>query len=201
MQTSTAKRFVLWVAWGVLITETVWITLNYQQVGAFLLHYGWVAPLFFFKSFIKQFLLLNVFGLLKVLWGLLWHLFKLLLIKLLKTFGVRYGAYFGTRRWRKTSQKLRIVIKRLGRQQRRLQRFLLTFRKREYALIIFAFFPIFMLLFLFGVAFKMTREAMVKKGSELGVAKVAFGTAKKSEGLIARLRQLDQWILTQIEKL
>lgn len=198
---STAKRLVLLLAWGVLIIETVWIALNYQQVGAFLLHYGWAAPLLFFKSFIKQFLVLNLFGLFKVLLGLFWHLGKLLLIKILKTFGIRYGAYFSSRRWRKASQRFRILTKRMSRRQRQLQRFLLTFRKREYALIILAFFPIFILLFLFGIASKMTREAMVKKGSELGVTKVAFGTAKKSEGLIARLRQIDSWILAQIEKI
>ncbi len=201
MKNNNKKRLVILCAWGILLTETVFIVVHYQEVEEFLIHYGWVAPIFLFKSFIKKFLLLNVFGVLKVFWGLFWHLFKLLLIKLLKTFGVRYGTYFSSRRWSKMSQRLRIFGKRLGRKQRGLQRFMLSFRKREYTLIIVAFFPFFLLLFLFGIAFKMTREAMVKTSSEIGVTKVAYSTAHKNPGLIGRLKRIDAWILKRIEQL
>lgn len=201
MTTTTKKRLVLAIAWGIILLETVLISIHHHAVGEFLIHYGWVAPLVLFKSLIKQFLLLNVFGLLKVLWGLAWHLIKLLVVKLLKTFGVRYGTYFSSRRWQKLAQRLRILGKRLSRRQRGIQFFLTTFKKREYAVIIVAFFPLFVLLFLLGFASRITREAMVKKGSELGVTKVALSTANKSKGLIARIKQLDAWILRQIEKL
>ncbi len=201
MDIARKKRWILTIACLVFIIEMIFLGLHWSQLTDIIIHYGWVTPLLFFKSLVKKFLLLNVFGLLKVLSGLLWHAVKLLLVKLLKTVGIRYGAYFSTQKWRKASQRLRILGKRLTRLKRSAQQVMMTFSKREYALIIIAFFPLLLLLFLFGVAFKMTREAMVKKGGEIGVAKVAFGTAQKNRGLIARLRQLDDWILRRIERL
>lgn len=197
----TAKDLMLWSAAFILATEVGLIIAHYPVAQNFVIHYGWVAPLLFFKSFIKKFLLLNVFGLLQVLWGLCGHVFKLLLIKLLKTFGVRYGVHFSCQRWKKHSQKIRIISKIVQRRVRQFQGFMASFSRAAFFLILLAFLPLFLLLFLFGVAFRLTREAMVKKGGEIGVSKVAFCTARKSHGLIARLRQLDAWILQRIELL
>lgn len=195
------KQFVILVTWGVLLTEIGLLVIYQQMVIDFLLYYVWALPLLFFKSFIKQFLLLNVFGLFHVLWGLIVHIVKLLFLKLLKIFGVRYGAHFSSRQWQKTTQRFRILYKYFIVKQSQFRRFMMIFNKCEYRVIIITFFPIFLLLFLFGFAFRITREAMVKKGSEFGVAKVALTTARKNQGLIAQLRRLDTWILAKIEHL
>lgn len=192
---------MLWAALGILLIEISVLTLHYPAVEAFIIHYVWVAPLLFFKSFIKKFLLLNVFGLLKVLWSLCWHMLKLLAMKLLKTFGVRYGTYLSSQRWRKQSQRVRVLSKAVQRRVRRFQRFMTTLSRHEFLLIVVAFLPLFLFLFLCGVTFRLTREAMVKKGGEIGVSSVVFRTARKSHGLTARLLQVDAWVLRHIERL
>lgn len=198
---AAGKRLFLWFAVSILAVESLLIWHHYDGLFDIIQHYFWIAPLMFFKSWFKKLLVLNVFGLFKILLTLLWHIFKLLLIKLLKTVGIRYSTYFSQQKWQKLSQQFRIIMKWLTGKLRRFRAFMLSFSRVEFVLIVVAFLPLFLFLFLFGVAFKITREAIVKKGSEIGVANVAVKTVKRSRGVIARLKQLDAWLLQKIEKM
>lgn len=193
-----AKRVVLLIAVGIILVEIALLALHFPAVSALVKTTLWATPLIIFKSLLKKLLVMNFFGLLKVSVLLLWHLTKLLFIKLLKTVGIRYGAYFSQHRWQFISRITLSISHYCQYRLQRLQAFLQSFNRLEYALIILAFLPLFALLFLLGIGFKMTREVMVKKGSEIGVTRVAMTTAKKSHGLVARIKQLDNYILSRI---
>lgn len=198
---STVKHPLFIIAILILVVEFALLIIHAPTVGEWVRHYIWVTPLVFFKSLFKKFLLLNFFGVAKILLTVFWHTVKLLFIKFLKTIGIRYSTYFSQQKWRKTSQRLRIIGKQIDRQFRGFKSTLSRFSRLQLTLIIVAFLPLFIVLFFFGVTIRVTREAMVKKGGEIGVTNVAVKTAKKSRGLIARLRQIDNWLLRHIERL
>ncbi|MBS9777253.1 MAG: hypothetical protein KGV50_00690 [Gammaproteobacteria bacterium] len=175
--------------------------LHYESITQFSKEYLWVAPLVFFKSILKKLLVLNFFGVIQLLLTIVLHALKLLLIKFLKTIGIRYGTYFSQQKWQKTSQRLRIFSKVISNRVRRFQKLIRSLNKIEFTIVLIAFLPLFILMFLFGIGFRMTRDVMVKKGSEIGVTNVAVKTAKKSRGLIARLKQADAWLLQKIKLL
>lgn len=195
------QRILFFSALFVLCGEVVSFYYYHEYLLSLGEQYLWAAPLLFFKSFFKKLLILNFFGMAKMLLMIFWHVTKLLLIKLLKTIGIRYGTYFSQNRWQKTSQYFRVFTKRAMRQGRSFRRLVSSLSQVEFVLVVIAFLPVFLLLFLFGIGFRMTRDVMVKKGSEIGVTNVAVKTAKKSRGLVARLRQIDGWLLQKIESL
>ncbi len=192
------KRILLFVSVVVLFSEFGLFYLHHDSLLGWGKEYLWVAPLLFFKSFFKKLLLLNFFGVAKLLLTIFWHTTKLLVIKFLKTIGIRYGTYFTEQKWQKFSQRFRIVVKQVTRKTRTFQTMIASLSRLEFTIVLIAFLPVFLLLFLFGIGFRMTRDVMVKKGSEIGVTNVAVKTAKKSRGLVARLKQADRWLLQKI---
>ncbi len=192
------KKLLLFISVVVLFGEFGLFYLHHDSLLGWGKEYLWAAPLLFFKSFFKKLLLLNFFGIAKLLLTILWHTIKLLMIKFLKTIGIRYGSYFTQQKWQKFSQRFRIVIKHITRTTRTFQKAIASLNRVEFAIVLIAFLPVFLLLFLFGIGFRMTRDVMVKKGSEIGVTNVAVKTAKKNRGLIARLKQADAWLLQKI---
>ncbi len=193
--------FLLFLALIALCGEMFFFYLHYESITQFSKEYLWVAPLVFFKSILKKLLVLNFFGVIQLLLTIVLHALKLLLIKFLKTIGIRYGTYFSQQKWQKTSQRLRIFSKVISNRVRRFQKLIRSLNKIEFTIVLIAFLPLFILMFLFGIGFRMTRDVMVKKGSEIGVTNVAVKTAKKSRGLIARLKQADAWLLQKIKLL
>lgn len=201
MSLALFKNTILLSALVVLGGEVVFFYLHHDNLLSLGKEYLWAMPLIFFKSLIKKILVLNFFGMAKLLFMLFWHALKLLFIKFLKTVGIRYGAYFSQQKWQKLSQKFRVVVKKIMRTIRAFQKLVLSLNRLEFFVVLLAFLPVFILLFLFGIGFRMTRDVMVKKGSEIGVTNVAVKTAKKSRGLIARLKQADAWLLQKIAAL
>lgn len=201
MQNAPARWILLSTAIIILCSELTLFFIHHENLFGLGKEYLWFAPLLFVKSLIKKVVVLNFFGIAKLLLVLFWHGIKLLLIKFLKTVGIRYGTYFSQQKWQKFSQRIRIISKQITRKTRRFQALIASLNQWEFAVVLLAFLPIFLLLFLFGIGFRMTREVMVKKGSEIGVTNVAVKTAKKSHGLIARLKQADTWLLKKIQSL
>lgn len=199
MTSQLAKQLLIFSAIIILCSEIIFFYLHHDSLFYLGKEYLWVSPLLFFKSLIKKMLLLNFFGIAKIIFIIFWHATKLLFIKALKTVGIRYGTYFSQQQWQKTSQYVRIIIKKITRLTRAFQRLITSLTRLQFTIVVAAFLPVFILLFLFGIGFRMTRDVMVKKSGEIGMSNVAVRTAKKSRGLIARLKQIDLWLLQKIE--
>lgn len=199
MTSPLAKQLLIFFALIILGSEMFFFSLHHDSLFHLGREYLWVTPLLFFKSIVKKVLLLNFFGVAKFIFMIVWHAAKLLLIKALKTVGIRYGTYFSQQQWQKTSQRVRIIIKKTIRLIRTFQRLVTSLTPLQFTVVIAAFLPVFILLFLFGIGFRMTRDVMVRKSSEIGMTNVAIKTAQKSHGLIAKLKQIDFWLLQKIE--
>lgn len=186
---------------SVILTELGLALYYWEDVWRWLTFNWWVVVLPFSKTIIKKLVALKLFALIKALLILFWHLSKLLLLKLLKTLGVRYGVFFSQRRWYWV-RRIKVMFLRRGKQFfRSLLRFWQAYQTRHQWVILIAFFPIVLIMVFLGLSFNVTRKTMVQKAQESALFEVANSAHKSNSGIRARVGQLDEWILKKIRDL
>ena len=186
---------------SVIFLELGYVAYYWQWVSSWLTHNLWVVAIPFAKVIFKKLLTLKLFAFFKAISILIWHLSKLLILKLLKTLGVRYGVFFSQNRWY-WIRRAKVMFLRRGKQFfRTLLRFWQTYEPYERWIILVAFFPVILLLFFLGLSFNVTRKTMVQKAQESAIFEAAASVSKTNRGVRARLRQLDEWTLKQIRNL
>ena len=99
----------------VIALELGLIVIYWPTVIDWLSHNLWVVVIPFAKVIVKKLITMKFFALLQAVWLLLWHLSKLLLLKILKTLGMRYGVFFSQRRWY-WARWLKVMFLRRGKQ-------------------------------------------------------------------------------------
>lgn len=170
-------------------------------MGEWFSHNLWVVMIPFAKVIIKKLVTLKLFALVKTISIIVWHLSKLLLLKLLKTLSVRYGVFFSQNRWY-WIRRAKVMFLRRGKQFfRALLRFWRGYERHEQWIILIAFFPVIIVLFFLGLSFNVTRKTMVQKAQESALFEAATTASKANRGVRARMRQLDEWTLKQIRNL
>lgn len=190
-------RFAL----AIIALEIVLLLVHFNWLRTLAHDYLWLAPLAFFKASIKRMLVMNFLGILKVLWLIFANLLKLVVLKILKILGIRYSVFFSQLRWSRFSARVEYRINQLRYAYRDLNLFLARYSRWQLTVIVIAFLPIFIFLFLCGLTFEITRKSIVKKGSEIGATKTLLSTARQSRGLVALLNRLDERILKRIARL
>jgi len=194
-------QLVLVLAWVVILTELTSIILFFREMVDWASHNLWVMVIPFSKLIIKRLLALKLMVVLKALSALGWHLSKLVFLKLLKTLSVRYGVFFTQRRWY-WARKLKVMFLRRGKQFFRAARhFWLVYTTPERWVILIAFFPAVLLLFLLGLSFNLTRKTMVQKTQETAISKTMTAASSTSKGIRAKIANLDLWTLEKIKSL
>jgi hypothetical protein len=192
---------VLGLSWLIIATELITLGYFHQIVFEWLSQNLWVVALPFAKAIVKKMVTLNIIALLKSLSVLVWHLSKLLLLKLLKTIGVRYGLFFSQKRWYWIRRSKVMFIRRGKQFFRSLGRFWSTYQRHQKILIIVAFFPIVIILSLLGLSFNVTRKTMVQKAQEGALFRVASTASKTNLGIRAWLVRIDRLVLNKIQGL
>ena len=196
---SKAHRIVFFMSYLVVSIELALFIYFYRSVIDWISHNLWIVIVPFLKTILKKIITAKLFLFFKSLGLLLFHLSKLLLLKVLKTLSIRYGVFFTQRKWR-WIRWLKVMFLRRGKQ---LFRFLNTFwneySKHQKRFILFAFFPIVLILFLLGLSFNVTRKTMVKKTQETAIFQSAVSASKSSRGIRAWIARLDQKVLQQIK--
>lgn len=183
------------------MTEAGLAIYYWPVVSEWLSHNLWVVVIPFSKVIIKKLAALKLFALFKALSILLWHLSKLLALKVFKTLSIRYGIFFTQNRWY-WIRRAKVVFLRRGKQFfRSILKFWLAYQAHERWLIVIAFFPVILVLFLLGLSFNVTRKTMVQKAQESALFEAAATASKANRGVRARIRQLDEWTLRQIRNL
>jgi len=172
----------------------------WRLVADWVVHNLWIVVIPFTKVIIKKLIAIKFFALLKALALLAWHFGKLLLLKIFKTLGVRYGVFFSQARWYWV-RWLKVMFLRRGKQFfRALTRFWQGYSPAQRWVIILAFFPIVILLFFMGLSFNVTRKTMVQRAQESALFEVANSAHRANRGVRARVRQLDKWLLKKIRE-
>ena len=195
------RRLILLSSVLVISIEAAMLFHFWQPVVDWVSHHLWVVLLPMLKGLFKRAFAVKLISLFKSIWILLWHVSKLLLLKLLKTLGVRYGVFFSQYRWY-WIRRARIMFIRRGKQFFRSQRrFWLTFSQWQKWLVLIAFFPAVVVLFFLGLSFNVTRKTMVHKTQETAVFKMAANASKTSIGIRDWLNGLDQATLKRIQLL
>jgi len=164
-------------------------------------HNLWVVIVPFAKVLFKRIIALKLVVFLKALGFLVFNLAKLLLLKLFKTLGIRYGVFFSQNRWY-WIRLCKVMFLRRGKQFfRAASRFWSVYSKHSKWLIFIAFFPVVVLLFLLGLSFNVTRKTMVQKTQETAVFQMATSASSTSRGIKAWITKLDRKTLDSIRRL
>jgi len=193
--------FILILAIAIIIAELVALAFYYPSIAEWVKHHWWVVVLPFSKAIIKQLIALKLFVFFKAIGILLWHLSKLLLLKLLKTLGLRYGLFFSQRRWY-LMRKIKVLFLRRGKQFfRRLTAFWQQYDRWHKWVILIAFFPVCLLLFLLGLSFNVTRKTIVQKTQETALVKMATSATSKNQGIRGLIAKADRITLEKIKQL
>ena len=194
-------RFVLVLSYAVILCEVSLLVVFRQAIYDWLSHNLWVVVIPFAKGIFKRVVALKILALLKGIGVLLWHLAKLLLLKLLKTLGIRYGVFFSQRRWY-WIRLAKVMFVRRGKQFfRSVSRFWAVYGYRQKWIILIAFFPIGLVIFLLGLSFNVTRKTMVQKTQETAVFKMATSASGRSSGIRQFVERLDQLTLQKIHEM
>jgi hypothetical protein len=181
--------------------ECVLLIYFHTHVIGWLQHHLWVVVLPFTKTIIKHVLTLQLATFFKAFSIFLWHCMKLILIKLLKTIGLRYGLFFSQYRWR-IIRRCKLIFLRQGKRFfRQLLQFWRQYSTYQQWIILFAFFPVAFTLFLLGLSFNLTRKTMVQKTQEAAMIKVATSAGQNSRGAKAFIERLDLKIVSKIRRL
>lgn len=185
----------------VLLLDAVLLANNFSFIADWVSHNLWIVVIPFAKAIIKKLLALKAVAFLKGITVLFWHIFKLLFLKLLKTVGIRYGVFFSQQNWY-WARYIKVMFLRRGKQFfRQLAKFWSAFQIWQKWLVLVAFFPVVIILFLSGLSFNVTRKTMVKKAQESAIFSAATSASKSNRGIRAWLRRLDENILKQIKAL
>ena len=174
------------------------MVLNFDAVAAWLSHNVWVVIIPFIKTNFSRLLALKLLVFLKSLGILFSNLFKLFLLKLFKTLGIRYGIFFSQYRWR-WIRRAKVVFLRKGKLFfRAVTKFWSGYERWQQWVILIAFFPVGLLLFLLGLSFNLTRKTMVQKTQETAIFKTATTVSQSSRGIRAWIAKLDELTLKKI---
>ena len=198
---TTRHKQVLWLSFTVLAVYLGLVIYFHTSIIDWISHNLWVVAVPFAKQIFQALFGFKILLFLKSLSVLLWHLFKLLILKFLKTLGLRYGVFFTQYRWY-WIRRSKIMFIRRGKQFfRAMRKFWSVYARDHKAVILVAFFPVVLLLFLLGLSFNVTRKTMVQKTQETAIFKVATTASTKSTGLRAWVTKLDQKTLQKIQVL
>lgn len=194
-------RLLLNLSYMVIAFEIALAAYYSRAVFTWLSSNWWVVVVPFFKVILKRLLALKLVAFFKAAFVLLFHLSKLLLLKLFKTLTVRYGVFFSQNRWY-WIRKAKVMFLRRGRQATRATaRFWTVYTLNQKKIILVAFFPVVLLVFLLGLSFNITRKTMVEKAQESAVFEMAATAGKSSRGVRAWIEKLDKWTLRRIRSL
>lgn len=173
----------------------------HEQVIDWVSHNLWIVIVPFLKMIIKKVLAMKVALFFKALGVLLLNLFKLLMLKILKTLTVRYGVFFSQFQWR-WIRWCKVMFLRRGKQFfRSLHQFWRQFNSKQAWFILVAFFPVVILLFLLGLSFNVTRKTMVEKTQETAIFKTAVTASNTSRGIRSWVARTDRIVLARIKLL
>ena len=144
---------------------------------------------------------MKFFALIKAGSILVWHLSKLLLLKILKTLTVRYGMFFSQNRWY-WMRAVKVMFLRRGKQFfRATARFWSHYKNQQKWIILIAFFPVGLVLFFLGLSFNLTRKTMVQKTQESAIFKAATTASNTNRGIRGWIEKLDKLTLKKIRDL
>lgn len=198
---SPLHYIILALSCTVITAELGLLFVYWDSIINWLSHNLWVVIIPFAKTFVKRLVALKLLAFFKALMILVWHLLKLLLLKFLKTLGVRYGVFFSQNRWY-WIRRAKVMFLRRGKQFfRATSRFWRVYSNSHQWIILIAFFPIGLLLFLLGLSFNVTRKTMVQKTQETAIFKAAATASNTSRGIRAWLGRLDRRTLDRIRDL
>ena len=198
---SYRHRVLLALSCMVIAFEVAMVVTFRSEIFTWLSHNLWLVFIPFVKLFFKQLIALKLVALIKSLFVLFWHLSKLLILKLLKTLSVRYGVFFSQNRWY-WIRKAKVMFLRRGKQFfRSLVRFWGGYSKLEKSIIVIAFFPVVLVLFLLGLSFNVTRKTMVQKAQESAIFEAAASASTSNRGIRAWVKRLDELTLQKIRDL
>ena len=199
MNTKTPfNKRVLVLAYVVIIAELSALVYYFPIIADWLSHNLWVVIIPFTKALFKRMFAMKLLMLLKGVGVLFWHLSKLLLLKILKTLGIRYGVFFSQYRWY-WIRWAKVMFLRRGKQFfKSVARFWSHYAVKEKWVILIAFFPIGLVCFVLGLSFNVTRKTMVEKTQETAIFKVAKSAGANS-GIRAWVSSLDRVILEKIQ--
>lgn len=194
-------RIFLVLACAVIFCELVSLIVFREPILSWLSHNLWVVFIPFTKVIFKGIITLKLVVFLKAAGILLLNLSKLLMLKFLKTLGVRYGIFFTQNRWYWV-RRTKVMFLRRGKQFFRARyRFWSVYSGRSKWLIVVAYFPLLALLFLLGLSFNVTRKTMVQKTQETAVFQMATSASTANRGVKAWILRLDRRTLDNIRDL
>lgn len=194
-------KAVLILSWSVIFAELATISYYFNDVFEWVSHNLWVVIVPFIKVIAKRLFALKLVVFVKAGVMLLVNLSKLFILKVIKTLSVRYGVFFSQNRWY-WIRRAKVMFLRRGKQFfRATVRFWLVFSHVQKWIILLAFFPIVLLLFLLGLSFNVTRKTMVQKTQETAIFQMATNATNSSRGIRAWIARLDQRTLEKIKQL
>lgn len=198
---SLRHSLLLILSASVIFIELCLVVYYSQTVFEWVSHNLWVVVLPFVKVIAKRLITLKLFSLLKGIGLLAWHFSKQLILKLVKTLSVRYGVFFSQSRWR-WIRRAKVLFLRRGKQFfRSLLRFWRGYKPSQKWVILVAFFPVVLMLFVLGLSFNVTRKTMVQKAQESAMFEVANTAHKSSKSFRYKVSQLDSWVLKKLQEL
>ncbi len=198
---SQRHKIILWVSIGVLVFYLCLVVYYYENIFTWVSHNLWVVAVPFAKQIFQALFGMKILLFFKSLTVLGWHLLKLLMIKFLKTLGLRYGVFFTQYRWYWIRRSKVMFIRRGKQFFRGLRKFWAVYRREQKVIILVAFFPVVLTLFVLGLSFNITRKTMVEKTQETAIFKVATTAGNKSTGIRSWVARLDQKTLRKIQVL
>ena len=198
---SKRHNLLLLVSGLVIAGEVSAAVYFYLPITAWLSHNLWIVFVPFLKVLFKSIIALNFLSFIKAVLVLFWHLSKLLLLKMFKTLSVRYGIFFSQARWY-WIRKAKVMFLRRGKQFfRSLLRFWIDYTQLQKWIVLIAFFPFLLLLFLLGLSFNLTRKTMVQKAQESAIFEMAATASNTNRGIRAWVARLDKLTLQKIRDL
>ncbi len=191
---------ILFLAGLTITIEAALLFFYHPEITQWIQHHLWVILIPFTKAIIKKLAALNIIAIFNGAIILIWHLLKLGIIKVLKTVGIRYGLFFSQYRWR-WIRKSKIIFLRRGKQiYRKVSIFWNQYSIPKKIIIMAAFFPIIILLFLLGMSFNITRKTIVRKTQEAAMVKIATNASQKSLNVMSVIIKADSKIIHRIKK-
>ncbi len=197
----TPNRMIVLISVLILTAEISWLAHNYTWLIEWLTEHFYLAAIIFIKSTWKRLLVIKFISAIKIFFVLLWHLGKLLLLKILKTLGIRYGVFASQRKWRSVRRAKIVYLRRGKAWMKNFIHHWRLFSLPEKAIIVIAFLPVLLVLMLLGFSFQVTRKTMVQKSQEAMALKTARSAAIKSSGLSAWLKKIDQKAIQKIRQI
>jgi hypothetical protein len=183
------------------VSEIVVLVYYRVEIGGWFSHNLWVVVIPFLKVLLKRLLALSLVAVFKASIVLFWNLSKLFLLKLIKTLSLRYGVYFSQSRWR-WIRYAKLMFLRRGKQFfHKTQRFWGHYNYNQKRVVLIAFFPAVVVLFLLGLSFNITRKTMVQKTQESAIFQAATSAGNANRGIRAWIKRLDKKTLQKIRDL